>query len=168
MKIKEEYSIMKQNKSLATNVILLVSVIAVILAIVTPIFFLDYTKGGVHAIWGWTGIFGGDLQITKNGIDEIISCQFNWVLYVNLLLTIVAGATTYFIGPKAKGYYIFGAILFAVVAIINFSTETWLTSATLLPLGGVKYLGVGPWVGGLGAVVSLISCIIAHSFEKNN
>ena len=168
MKFKEEYSIMKQNKSLATNVILLVSVIAVILAIVTPMFFLDYTKGGIHAIWGWTGIFGGSFEITTNGVEQNISCQFNWVLYVNLLLTLVAGATTYFIGPKAKGYYIVGAILFAVVAIINFSTETWLISNSLIPAGGVKYLGVGPWVGGIGAVVSAISCIVAHSFEKNN
>ena len=157
---------MKTNRSLATNIILLVSVIAVVLAIVTPMFFLDYTKGGVHAIWGWTGIFGGGFQIETNGVEQTISCNFNWVLYVNLLLTLVAGATTYFIGPKAKGYYIFGAILFAVVAIINFSTETWLLSASLVPAGSVKYLGVGPWLGGIGGVVSAACCVIAHSFEK--
>ena len=153
------------NKSLATTIILIASLVSVLLLIVTPLQFMNFFKDGVHAIWGWTGIFGGDIFITA--ARDTIHCDFNWVLYVNLLLTIVLGVTTYLIGPKAKGYYIFAAIIFVVIAIINFTTvDVWLKASTLKVTGCELYLGIGPWVGGIGGVVSAISCIVAHSFEK--
>ena len=156
-------------KSLAAQIILIAALVSVVLLVLSPLHFIYKPGTGLFAIWGWTGIFGGSLSVDLSGVTRYIECQFNWVLYVNVLLTLVFGVTTYLIGPKAKGYYIFAAIFFVVIAILNFTTaEVWVPSTTTKEslTGFVPYLGVGPWVGGIGAVVSAISCIVAHSFEK--
>ena len=87
-----------------------------------------------------------------------------------ILITLVLGVTTALIGPKKKGYYIFSAIIFVVLAVIFFTiSSTWLEST--VNWGGTaghqgKPLGVGPWFAGLAASFSAIGSIVANRMSK--
>ena len=158
----------KQN--LVAKIILVLSLLSVLLLIVTPMQFLNYSKGGVHAIWGWTGIFGGDASLQLSGVVKTLTYDFNWVMYVACILTVVMGVTTFLIAQRNKGYYIFSAIVFAILAIIFFTiSSTWLEST--VNWGGTaghqgKPLGVGPWFAGLAASFSAIGSIVANRMSK--
>lgn len=158
----------KQN--LVAKIILILSLLSVLLLIVTPMQFLNYGKNGIHAIWGWTGIFGGDVALELGDITKTLTYDFNWVIYVACILTLVLGVTTALIGPKKKGYYIFSAIIFVVLAVIFFTiSSTWLEST--VNWGGAaghqgKPLGVGPWFAGLAASFSAIGSIVANRMSK--
>lgn len=157
--------------SIAVKLILIFTILSILLMILTPIIFLDYGVDygkGIHPIWGWTGIFGGTVDIS-NGYRNLIF-DFNWTIYITLLVLLIAGVTTYLIGPKSRGYYIFGAILFVLCAIMFFTiTTTWIletmTNATTADKS-VANLGVGPWAAGFLSIFSAIACIFEFKTVK--
>ena len=157
----------KQN--LVAKIILVLSLLSVLLLIVTPMQFLNF-KGGIHAIWGWTGIFGGDMSLNLGEVEKVINIEFNWVIYVACILTVIMGVTTYLIAPNNKGYFIFSAIVSVILAIIFFTTKTWLNVLINWPAGNAGYianpLGVGPWFAGLAASFTAIASIVANRMTK--
>ena len=151
---------MVKRNTKVTLTILLASLVAALVLLVTPLFFVDGLKDGVDAIWGFNAILGlGSGQIIS-GIAAKYS--FTWVLYVAILLFAVMGFTTYYIGPKSRGYYIFSAIVYVVLAVIVFNSKAWVIRETLDSSAIVNrtYLGVGAWVAGLIAALNVILNIV--------
>jgi len=165
----------KNNKSLATIIILAMCLVSALVLIVTPIMFLDYTGGnslnldnnyGIRAIWGWTGMFGGSFSVENY---KNFTLDFNWAAYLTMLAYVVIGFTTYYIGPKKRGYYIFAALVFVILAVMSFTmTSTWISSTTSFSEYDrtVAHLGVGPWISGFFACFSVLGCIYEFRTAK--
>lgn len=140
--------------------------------IVTPTLFVSYGINGTHAIWGWTAMFGGDLSLKKatGEVFKTINCDFNWEAYVTCLVLFVIGFTTYFIGPKSRGYYIFSAIVLAGCAVMLFTMcSSWMPRSINFGYSGGYtglYLGVGPWAGGFLSCFGAIACIYEFKTAK--
>ena len=92
--------------------------------------------------------------------------SFNWTLYITLLVIVTIGFTTYFLGPKARGYYIFAALVFIICAIVIYASRIWLVRETIHIGTGTatgdyhrSHLGVGPWAGGLFSIIAALACL---------
>ena len=165
--------------SLATKIIFLFCIASVLFLFLTPIIFFDYGTSygiGIKAIWGYQAILGigsREIYASDGSLFRSMTFDFNWQIYITCLLFILIGFTTYFIGPRAKGYYIFSAILLAVCAIICFASKSWFVNATIhIGLGsGIgdsarAHLGVGPWASGFLACFGAVACIFEYKTFK--
>lgn len=139
--------------SIATKITLFASLLSVLIFFVTPIFFIGLASG-LEVVMGFDAILG-----LKANYD------FNWYIYIACLLFLIMGITTYYIGPKAKGYYIFAAIVFVLLAVVCFNSKSWFINGSMHFEYGSYYkdsahLGIGPWFAGIASIVSCITCII--------
>lgn len=154
-----------KNTSKGTKLILFASFIIVALLVLTPTLFFDLPQG-VIAIWGVEAIFGGTAREAYK-----ITTSFSWRLYINCLLILLAGFTTYYIAPRARGYYIFGAILFALTTVFTAASQAWLVGVSIASsnpsvLGAACYWGIGPVFGSILSLVAAITCIIEYKTFK--
>ena len=155
----------KTNTTKVTLTILLSSLITVVVLLLTPLFFVDDLKDGVVAVWGFNAILG----LGSNTVSGITATyNLTWVLYVALLLYVVLGFTTYYIGPKSRGYYVFSALVYVVLAIIAFNSKAWVIkeafgSSAIL---NRTYLGIGAWFAGLVAALNVVLCIVEFKTFK--
>ena len=151
--------ITNKTAGLAPKLILILSLVSILLMIVTPILFVDKGINGVIAVWGWNGIFG-------NENAKGLSFAFNWEIYISCLVLFVIGSTTFLIGPKARGYYIFSAIILVVLAVMFFTTKIWIEKSTNFTGSLNVNLGVGPWFAGLATSLSAIGCLYEFKTVK--
>lgn len=140
--------------TIATKIIFYASLLSIVLFFLTPIFFINRLKDGVEVIWGFDAILG--LKPTYD---------FNWYIYIACIVFLIMGVTTYYIGPKSKGYYIFSSIVYVVLAVICFNSISWFINGSMHFDNGsfIKnntYLGIGPWFGGIASIISVIACIV--------
>lgn len=156
-------------KTKITKTILLSSIIAVIILILTPLFFVyELESSSLKSIWGFNAIFGLQSSQMIQSVNPIYS--FTWVLYVALLLFLVLGFTTYYIGTKSRGYYIFSAIIYVIVAIIIFNSKAWVINEAFSGTKSIitnTHLGIGAWFAGLVASLNVILCIIEFKTFKS-
>lgn len=155
----------KTNTTKLTLTILLSSILAAVLLLVTPLFFYNSYSYGVFPIWGFNAILGLGAGESLGGITT--DYRFTWVLYIALLLFVVLGFTTYYIARKAKGYYIFSAIVYVVLAIIAFNSKAWVVKEALgtSAMHGTS-LGIGAWFAGLVAALNAVLCVIEFKTFK--
>lgn len=155
-------------KSLATTIIFGMCIISALVLLLTPIMFLDYsTMGyGIRPIWGWTGVFGGQYVIENY---KNFTIDFSWAAYLTILVFVVLGFTVYFVGPKKRGYYIFTAIILALLAVMSFTmVSTWLLKTFHFNDidKALANLGVGPWISGFLACFGAIACLYEFKTAK--
>lgn len=166
----------KQKKSLVTLIILAICIVSALALILTPIVFIDGYQGGtsgantslggkILSIWGLLGIFGG--TFSKYAVTFTI--DFCWPAYITVIAFLVLGFVTYYIGPRKRGFYIFTAIVFVLLAVMSFTmSSTWLKSTTHATdyIKSLYYLGVGPWVSGILSCFGAIACIYEFKTVK--
>ncbi|CDC41269.1 unknown [Firmicutes bacterium CAG:449] len=158
----------KQKTSLIAKLILLGSIIAVLCIYLTPMFFINFLSDGTATIWGFKAIFGG----SPDQVSSItITYDFNWRPLVISIIFLLIGVTTFLIGPKAKGYYIFSSIVFLGLAIFIFYMKSIVIRPTIhvstssLAMNRA-HLGVGPWASGIISSLSCLACIIEYRLAK--
>lgn len=165
-------------QSLKVNLITLLSLLAIVLFITTPILFLNYgsTYGaGIHPIWGWTAITGGTVIIKNDGTTfRTMTFDFNWQAYLSLVVLFTTAILVKILNNKSKTLYVISAILFAGCAVVFFTMKsTWLLKTWhfvgdgTLEKESISVLGVGPWVAGLVSVANAILSIVLFRTVKN-
>ncbi len=140
--------------SIPTKITLYASLLSILVLFLTPIFFIDMLSNGLQTIWGFTAILGLQAEY-----------DFNWYIYIACLVLLIIGVTTYYIGPKARGYYIFSAIVYIVIAVVIFNSKSWFINGSMHFETGsyvksLAHLGVGPWFSGIASCVCAITCLI--------
>lgn len=146
--------------SISTKITLYASLLSILVLFLTPIFFIDMLSNGLKTVWGFTAILG--LQTDYD---------FNWYIYIACLILLIIGVTTYYIGPKARGYYIFSAIVYVVLAVVIFNSRAWFINGsmhfenTAVATNGA-HLGVGPWFSGIATCVCAIACLVDFKTYK--
>lgn len=150
-----------------TKIILISSIIAVLCLLLTPLFFIDNLSSGIVTIWGFKAILGIGSFTYGNNLTQF---ETNWYLFIACLVFLIMGFTTYYIGPKSKGYYIFSVIIFAILAIVCFNSKNWFVVAQKVQnnnkLMNGTYLGIGPWVSGLVCCINAIIGIVEYRTFK--
>ena len=164
----------KANTSFVNKLILFLALATVIFMLATPVLFFNYNESGygvgVVTIWGAPAIFG--IGGFSNSY-RTMQFSFNWTLYITLLVVITIAFTTYFLGPKARGYYIFAALVFVICAIVIYASRIWLVNASIHISNGTgvgdyyrSHLGVGPWAGGLFSIIAALACLYEFKTAK--
>lgn len=150
-----------------TKIILISSIIAVLCLLFTPLFFIDGLSSGVSVVMGFKAILGvGSFRYETNTLNM----ETIWYLYIACLLFLIIGFTTYYIGPKSRGYYIFTAIVFVIIAVLCLNSKSWFLVGNKVDnpslLKNRTYLGVGPWLGGLVCIINAIIAIVEYRTYK--
>lgn len=150
-------------KSIFVMLTLILTIISFLVLVLTPTIFIRSTP-----VWGWTTIFGGKVSLSNTNLLEF---NFNWTIYIIWLLILIVGISTYCIGPKSRGYYIFSAIVQILLAIFIFTIgSSWLKTSWIVGQGPANLermvLGVGPWVSGILAVINALLSIVEFRVVK--
>lgn len=151
-------------KSIFVMLTLILTIISFLVLVLTPTIFIRSTP-----IWGWTTIFGGKVSLSNTNLLEF---NFNWTIYIIWLLILIVGISTYCIGPKSRGYYIFSAIVQILLAIFIFTIgSSWIYTSWIVggssPINQARMvLGVGPWVSGILAVINALLSIVEFRVVK--
>ena len=165
----------KANTSFVNKLILFLALATVIFMLATPVLFFNYNEGGFNPDAGVLTIWGAPAILGIGGVNgyRVMQFSFNWTLYITLLVIVTIGFTTYFLGPKARGYYIFAALVFIICAIVIYVSRIWLVRETIHIGTGTatgdyhrSHLGVGPWAGGLFSIVAALACLYEFKTAK--